>query len=195
MKTIPITVLYVTLGVFGLSGFYAQILLAWSNGPLAYRTGAPGDKGTCKESGCHNAYDLNSGSAVFSIKGPGVYTPGKTVKLKVSFKKSPGSLRGFEMTALDADGNNIGKFKNIGNTTQVIAPNDYRGLDAEDKGKYIEHTVVGNTKKNWQVKWVAPSSATGTVTFYAAGNDANGDGSPGGDYIYTTTMQLSDAGK
>ncbi len=194
MKMTPATVFPFILGIFILSGFCAQPLWAWSNGPLAYRTGAPGDTGTCNESGCHNSYDLNSGSAVFSMKGPGVYTPGKTVKLKVSFKKSRGSLRGFEMTALDADGNNVGKFKSIGNTTQVIVPGDYRGLEKEDKGKYIEHTVTGNTKKNWQVKWVSPSNATGTVTFYAAGNDANGDGSPTGDYIYTTTMELSEAG-
>src|SRR3990172_10465407 len=97
------------------------------------------------------------------------------------------------MTAIDADDNQIGKFKAIGKTTQVIKPNDFRGLKKEDKGTYIEHTRRGNKKKRWKVKWIAPANATGTVTFYSAGNDANGDFTNSGDYIYTTTREIPDA--
>jgi len=166
-------------------------LFAWSTGPEAYRAGAPGDKGTCNDSGCHNSYSLDSGSAEFSITGPVSYTPGETIKLKVSFSSSSGKLHGFEMTAIDTDDNQIGKFKKIGKTTQVIPANDYRGLKKEDKGTYIEHTRSGYKKKSWKVKWIAPANATGTVTFYAAGNEADGNGSPSGDYIYTTTLEIS----
>jgi len=95
------------------------------------------------------------------------------------------------MTALDADGNNIGKFKAIGKTTQVIPPKDYRGLKKKDKGTYLEHTSKGNKKKSWKVKWTPPASATGTITFYAAGNGADGDGTKSGDYIYTTTLEIA----
>ena len=166
-----------------------KTLFAWSSGPPAYRTGAPGDDGTCNS--CHNSFDLDSGSAQFSITGPSVYTLGKTIKLKVVFKNSGGKLHGFEMTALDVDGNNIGKFKAVGKTTQVIPPKDYRGLKKADKGTYVEHTSKGNKKKSWKVKWTPPASATGTVTFYAAGNEANGDGAYSGDYIYTNTLEIA----
>ncbi|MBI2470946.1 MAG: hypothetical protein HYV59_06840 [Planctomycetes bacterium] len=191
MKIINKSTLGFVLTIAALSCLFTKTLLAWSTGPEAYRTGAPGDKGTCNDSGCHNSFSLNSGSAKFSITGPASYTPGKTIKLKVSFGGSSGKLHGFEMTAVDADNNHVGKFKAIGKITQVIKPNDYRGLKKEDKGTYIEHTLSGNKKKSWKVKWIAPANATGTVTFYAAGNDANGNGTYTGDYIYTTTLEIS----
>src|SRR3990170_7593423 len=121
----------------------------------------------------------------FLLPAPQLTRQVKPSKLKSHLvSDSGGKLHGFEMTALDADGNNIGKFKAIGKTTQVIPPKDYRGLKKADKGTYVEHTSKGNKKKRWKVKWTPPASATGTVTFYAAGNEANGNGSSSGDYIY-----------
>ena len=166
-------------------------LYAWSGGPPAYRTGAPNDIGTCKDVGCHDSFELNSGNALFSITGPDTYIPGKFIKLEISFTESSGTLHGFEMTALDANNNRVGKFKKTGKTTQVIRPNDFRGLSAADKGKYIEHTVAGNKINMWKIKWKAPSNATDPITFYAAGNDANGSGNSTGDFIYTTTKNIN----
>ncbi len=193
MKIINKSAFGFVLMIVALSSLFTKTLFAWSTGPEAYRAGAPDDKGTCKADGCHNSFSLDSGNAKFSITGPASFTPGETIKLKVSFNSSSGKLHGFEMTAIDADDNQIGKFKTIGKTTQVIPANDYRGLKKEDKGTYIEHTRSGNKKKRWKVKWIAPANATGTVTFYAAGNDANGDGTNSGDYIYTTTLEITDA--
>ena len=192
MKIISKSALCLVLIIIALNGLFTKTLFAWSTGPEAYRTGATGDKGTCNDSGCHNSYSLNPGSAKFLISGPASYTPGETIKLKVSFDSSIGKLHGFEMTAIDADDNQVGKFKAIGKTTQVIPPKDYRGLKKEDKGAYIEHTLSGNKKKRWKVKWITPTNAMGTITFYAAGNDANGDGTNSGDHIYTTTLEITD---
>lgn len=173
---------------------------AWSAGPKAYRTGAPVDnKKTCRASSCHNSFPLNSGNAQFSITtNPTVYTPGKTIKVRVSFQEWTGNLHGFEMTAVDAKGNRVGTFRKVSKkdkTTRVIPPNAVdpykRGLKTEDKGKYIEHTLAGNKKTSWTVKWLAPSTATGLITFYAAGNDANGNGESSGDHIYTTQLQIN----
>ena len=171
-------------GMVIIGGLLVSSAFAWSSGPPAYRTGAPNDDGTCRDSGCHSSFILNSGDAKFSITGPSFYVPGETIKLKISFKDDIGSLHGFEMTALDSNNNRVGKFK-------VIPPNDFRGLDEEDENKYIEHTVAGNQRKKWKVKWKAPSDASGVVTFYAAGNDANGNGSQSGDHIYTTTLEIN----
>ena len=193
MKTIMKSVLCPVLIAAAFGSLPTKTLFAWSSGPPAYRTGAPGDEGTCNGDGCHNSFSLDSGSAKFSISGPSAYTTGETVRIEVSFSDSSGKLHGFQMTALDADGNNIGKFKAIGKTTQVIPPKDYRGLKKEDKGTYIEHTLSGNKKKSWKVKWTPPASASGTITFYAAGNDANGDGKNSDDYIYTTTREITAA--
>ncbi len=164
---------------------------AWVAGPPAYQTGAPNDNGTCNENGCHDSFPLNSGTAVFSINAPNTYTPGKAVKIRVSFINSGGRSHGFEMTAVDNNGNRVGTFKKIGNTTQVIRPNDERGLDEEDEGKYIEQTKRGAKKRRWKFRWIAPSSATNPITFYATGAEADNDGTAANDYIYTTTEQIT----
>lgn len=190
MNLLKNTLLYAGLSV-ALSGFPVNMLFASAIGPIAYCTGATNDNGTCNADGCHNSFNLNSGNATFSITVPDTYTPGKTMKIAVSFLGSGGEKHGFEMTALDANGNRVGTFKKIGNTTQVISPNDYRGLEQADKGKYVEHTFKGIKKKSWKLKWKAPSGATDPITFYAAGCEANGDGVTANDYIYTATAEAS----
>ena len=96
MKIINKSTLGFILMIVALSSLFTKTLFAWSTGPEAYRAGAPGDKETCNDSGCHNSYSLDSGSAKFSITGPASYTPGETIKLKVSFGSSSGKLHGFE---------------------------------------------------------------------------------------------------
>ena len=128
MKIINKSALGFVLMIVALSSLFTKTLFAWSTGPEAYRTGAPGDNGTCKADGCHDSFPLDSGNARFSITGPTSFTPGETIKLKVSFNSSSGKLRGFEMTATDTNDNQIGKFKAIGKTTQVIPPMTTGGL-------------------------------------------------------------------
>lgn len=190
MSFLKNTVLYLGLSV-ALYSFPANMLFASTIGPIAYCTGAPNDNGTCNAEGCHNSFNLNSGNAIFSIMAPDTYIPGKTIKIEVSFLGSGGERHGFEMTALDANGNRIGTFKKIGNTTQVISPNDYRGLEQADKGKYIEHTFKGTKKKSWKIKWKSPGGAADPITFYAAGCEADGDGNSTNDHIYTATAETS----
>ena len=172
----------------------ANKLYAFSEGPDAYRTGAPVDIGTCKERGCHNSFLLNSGNAKFSISTiPAFYTPGKTLQVIVSFQNWTGKMHGFEIMALNADLKRVGKFTSIDSYTQVIPPGDDRGLKFKDKGKYLEHALPGakKTTPTWKFKWKAPLTTTGPITFYAAGNDANGNGKSGGDHIYTTQLPIN----
>lgn len=177
------------LSVFGTGSLCMSNLYAWSAGPIAYVTGAPGDNGACNM--CHNSFALNSGSAKFSIKAPATCVPGTSIRATVSFTQTIGARYGFEMTALDAKGNRVGTFKKIGNTTQVIIPNDRRGLLSRDKGKYIEQTTAGTTKKSWTVIWKVPVGAVNPITFYAAGIDADGNGNLDNDHVYTATASTS----
>ena len=140
---------------------------------------------------CHYSFALNCGSAKFSINAPASCKHGKFIKITVSFAQSVGTRNGFEMTAMDANGNRVGTFKKIGTTTQVITPNDSRGLQSQDAGKYIEHTIAGATKKSWKVKWKVPTGAKNPITFYAAGVDADGNGDLDNDYVYTATASTT----
>ena len=186
------------LSLIGTSNLFTHNLYAWSFGPPAYRTGAPVDKGTCNAKSCHNSFATNSGTAQFSITGPKVYIPGKSVTLTISFPSFTEKVHGFEMTAVDASGKGVGKFKKFiktDKTTQVIPLNSKdpfrRGLKTAGKDKYIEQTFKGIKNSRWKVKWTAPASATNPVKFYAAGVDANDNGGEDGDYVYTATKQIT----
>ncbi|HHT9107252.1 MAG TPA: Reeler domain-containing protein [Candidatus Wunengus sp. YC64] len=173
---------YVVL-VIGIMGISVSTLFAYSSGPLDGRTGSPADDlKTCNDIGCHNNYALNSGSAAFSISAPGSYTLGETLSVSISFGNSSTAKHGFELSALDTSNNHVGTFSSV----------DGDGNTQTNNGDYIKHTSAGSSQSgnaSWNVNWTAPADGEGVVTFYAAGNEANGDGTNQGDYIYTTTAQ------
>ena len=166
-------------------GVYTSAVFSYSSGPPFGRTGSPADNfKTCNDTGCHNSFVLNSGSAKFSISAPSSYILGETLSVTVSFSNSNTLKHGFELSALDANNKYAGTFNTVDNQTQTSSD-----------GNYIEHTSAGSSQSgnaSWNTKWTAPSSEVqNPVTFYAAGNEANGDGSRDGDYIYTITKQVS----
>src|SRR3989339_1904783 len=174
---------YVVL-VIGIMGIGVSTLFAYSSGPPDGRTGSPADSlQTCNDTGCHNNYALNSGSAAFSVSAPGSYTPGEILSVSIAFGNSSTAKHGFELSALDTNNNHVGTFSSVDSNTQT------------SNGDYIKHTSAGSSQSgnaSWSVYWTAPTSEVqNPVTFYAAGNEANGDATPQGDYIYTKTAQVS----
>jgi len=94
---------------------------------------------------------------------------------------------GFQLTALDGTSNRAGNLQNSSGLTQVLegGPGGNR--------QYIEHSFLGTFQgqrllANWTFNWVAPTSDVGPVTFYAAGNQANNNGTESGDQIYATSI-------
>src|SRR5207249_8655300 len=81
---------------------WATIVYAFSFGPPASNTGAPGE-GTCNS--CHDSFALNSGGGSVTITGlPQKYTPGMRYDITVTVAKSDRSRWGFQITALATDG-------------------------------------------------------------------------------------------
>lgn len=162
-----------------------SVIFAFSSGPPFSRTGSPADGfKTCNDTGCHNSFLLNSGSATFSISAPKSYAFDEVLNITVSFANSSTPKHGFELSALDANNNHVGAFGSVDSKTQT----------SFDKN-YIEHTSIGSNQSgnaSWDVTWTAPpSTVQDPVTFYAAGNEANGDGTHDGDFIYTTTTVIN----
>lgn len=159
-------------------------LYAFSGGPPDGRTGSPADVLTCQD-GCHDSFALNTGTATFSLSDPGSYTLGETLSISISFSNSSTAKHGFELSALDANNNHVGTFSNVDGNTQTTDGN----------GNYIKHTSAGSSQSGnagWNVQWTAPvSGVQDPVTFYAAGNEADGSGTNKGDYIYTTTRNIT----
>jgi hypothetical protein len=157
----------------------------YATGPNQGYTGAPGDYGDC--TACHDTYavaNVGAGSVALG-QIPDVYKPGQSYMLQVMLQDPQARRWGFELTALGGDGNRAGTFAPLGSDTQIASVGDPVG-----NRQYIEHTLLGTfpgTKNGhtWQVQWTAPSTDTGAVHLYVAGNAANNDGTDQGDYIYT----------
>lgn len=162
------------------------VVVAYSSasGPEARYTGAPGDLNSCVQ--CHDTYhDANVGPGAVQVdNNPGVYTPGQDYTLVVTVQQANRQRYGFQLTAIDGDGNRAGTLTTLASDTQV---NTETGLGGR---QYIQHSQSGtlpsaSDRRVWQVSWTAPANDVGTVRFYVAGNAANGNGNNQLDYIYT----------
>jgi hypothetical protein len=118
---------------------------------------------------------------------PSEYKAGDTLDIALALEMF-GQLRwGFEITVLDGDNDYAGDLI----VTDPV--NTQKNPDAVTGREYMKHTLTGthngtpDASPGWSLRWAAPQAeGTGPVTFYMAGNAANGNFSNSGDYIYTT---------
>jgi uncharacterized protein (TIGR03437 family) len=104
---------------------------------------------------------------------------------------------GFQLTArLNSDLQNgqAGDFTPVDNLTQVICE-DAGPKPCSSGVSFIEHTSAGtrNGTKNgatFQFDWTPPPTNVGSLTFFVAGNAADGNASYTGDLIYASSLQL-----
>ncbi|MEL6612979.1 MAG: choice-of-anchor V domain-containing protein [Bacteroidota bacterium] len=161
-----------------------------SSGASAGVSGAPGDR-TCASAGCHGDFELNSGTGSVTIEGPsGGYVAGAAYEFEVRVDNttpgSPTPNQGFLVTARDEAGDPVGEFELVDAALTKFA--------AGGGTRYVTHTSAGISVSSWRVRWLAPDDAPARVTFYAAGNAANGNGWFDGDYIYTTATEVARSG-
>lgn len=164
-----------------------NVVSSFSSGPPAGFTGAP-DENSC--TACHSG---DKGMGTFTILSvPQTYTPGQTYQLQVRHVTSNQTrLRwGFEMTAITGAGSGAGIFANLSNTTQVLS---------ENGRSYVVQTLIGSAAGQpngvtWTFTWIAPATNVGPVMFYAAGNQANNDGTSDGDEIYLAQAATQPSG-
>ena len=155
--------------------------MASASGPVPARTGGFGEM-TCHQ--CHWDNPLNDGAGRVGLSGvPDTYTPGERYPITVTIAHPDLVKSGFQMSARFEDGRNAGAFRGADERTEPIR---------DDGGRitYVQQTSTGSEPgakgaARWEVEWTAPESG-GAVVFHLAGNAANGDLSPLGDYIYTT---------
>ncbi len=173
---------------------------AHSYGPPARVTGAPGDSSRACTL-CHTGV-LNSGAGSVTIllqSGP-FYIPGVKQRIAVQVSDPVQRRWGFELTARlnsDLEDGQAGDFTPVDNMTQVICE-DYGPKPCASGVSFVEHTSAGTRNGTtggvtFQFDWTPPAADVGPVTFYVAGNAANGDGTDVGDLIYTSSVQLSPA--
>ncbi|HVF67728.1 MAG TPA: PQQ-dependent sugar dehydrogenase [Pyrinomonadaceae bacterium] len=161
---------------------------AFSAGPPAGYTHAPGEL-DCSD--CHTSPTSSAGTLTLGL--PPKYTPGQTYDVTVTHAtQDPTRVRwGFEMTALDSADQKAGSFAPSDDLVRVV-----NGEGPFPNREYVEHTSNGtfSGRQNgaaWTFKWTAPSQDVGPVTFFLAGNQANGDGNSSGDNIFFTFQAVT----
>ena len=128
------------------------------------------------------------------------YIPGVKQRVMVQVSDAAQQRWGFELTArLNSDLSNgqAGDLTPVDGFTQVICE-DSAPKPCVTGPQFITHTSAGTRTgtpggATFQFDWTPPATNAGPVTLYAAGNAANGNGSPTGDQIYTTNVQLAPA--
>ncbi len=152
----------------------------YSTGPPDGRCGQPPKFISCRD--CHLGPQGDGGIALHGVPADG-YEPGAVYPLTIELFDPGQGMWGFEITAmLDAT---------LGQAGICIVTDSLRTQlsDHPDPDPdYLKQTIDGIHDGSpgpvtWSFAWRAPATAE-PVTFYLAGNAANGNGSPSGDYIY-----------
>lgn len=197
-RLFKLSVVAICCALFILFGFDGSIVGAFSSGPPAARTGAPAlgsfpAEPTC--TACHTSFALNSGPGTLSITGlPANYSPNQDVTVTVTLNQADRLRYGFEATALDDQGQKAGDLivTDAARTRIVSGSGNFAGR------QYIQHIFAGVTpngtnQNSWTFTWRAPAQSVGRVTFYVAGNAANGNSNNQGDYIYNINASVQPA--
>ena len=178
-----------SLGIlFTIYSLNGSTVRAFSAGPDPGNTGAPGEF-TCAS--CHGG---GPSGGTLSLSGlPANYSPNQEVTLTVTLSQANRGRYGFQLTAIDDSGKKAGDLTPNDNRTQLKTD-----VVLGNQRQYIEHTSAGNAPSSpgvgsWTFKWKAPAQSVGRVTFYFAGNAANGDFTPNGDTIYTNSQSIQPA--
>ena len=174
----------------------AALVLGAPRGAATSPSGSPGGfagdgvetDGTVRTcTSCHSSFALNSGTGGVTVDVPSGVAPGQTVPVTVTVTNTTAladgaaALRqGFEASARMPDGTLAGTFA----VTDAAVTRLTFGAE-----KTVTQTTSGATRTSWTFDWTAPATPT-AVTFYAAGNAANGGDGPSGDYIYTATRRV-----
>ena len=184
------------------------LAVANSTGPPASRTGATPIGGLPAENLCvlcHNAFPPNDGTGLLEILDvPNVYKQGDTVTFRLSLTRptpveTPMPKWGFQITAANRQ-------RGLGSGTWLpflAPPEDSQMIMIPGQAgvfrtrRYLEHTATSTRTgqrdhAEWVVRWVAPSTDSGAIYFFAAGNAANGDGASIGtdDHIFTAVDSI-----
>lgn len=154
-------------------------------------TGAPGDQTeggspfTCMN--CHddNAFNPSVSVSVLDSANNAVthYRPGRLYTAQVTIAATGAAGYGFQMIALRDTGNiDLDGFTDIN-------PNNYKLSTINNGRTYAEHPTM-SVSNTFNVRWTAPVTGTGSVTFYAAGNAVNNNNGSSGDGAAITSLKL-----
>lgn len=167
----------------------ANYQMAHTNPNLAPagHTGSPGDGGlTCAQSGCHTGGPAHTNQTVTLTGIPNSgYVGGQTYNMTITMTNGSSAF-GFSLSPQTPQGALVGTLTASG-----------AGTGLNGGSKYLTQTYFGlvgsGGTKTYTFDWTAPSTGTGSVTFYGSFNFANGNGGTSGDVIVPQSFTFDEA--
>jgi hypothetical protein len=141
------------------------------------RTGGPFTEASGNCQTCHNTGVFNPGLEIELLDGDTPiqqYEPNKTYLLRYTITANNGTPSGYGLQSVilsTADDAAIAGYGTAPTNTQ---------LTELDGRTYFEQADL-NSSNVFEIEWTAPDAGVGSVTAYASGIAANGNGSSGGD--------------
>jgi hypothetical protein len=156
----------------------------YKDGPAPAVTGGFGEP-SCR----HRHFDqpLNDPGGTLRLTGvPRRYEPGRAYPITIAIAREGMRRAGFEIAARFASGERNSRQSGIWG-----APDAREQIVESETGPpvlFARQTDEGSTAPtagtiSWTLEWIAPASGTDPVQFNVAGNAANDDASPLGDYV------------
>jgi uncharacterized protein (TIGR03437 family) len=163
---------------------------ASSSGPPTSHTGAPGEQ-TCGTASCHNG-GAPGGTLTLTGLPPIGYVPNEPYDVTVTLAQAGRARFGFQMTVIDSQGRAAGTWDNL----EPGRINIDIGFVGAIRRFYPGHKEAGTIptgagQSTWVLRWIAPAQNIGPVTFYVAGNAANGNSATSGDSIYLFNQRVA----
>ncbi len=174
-----------SLLLFGILVF--NLFTNYADGPPSGVTGSPGDKQTCKQSGCHNDAILNSNNnnwITSNVPSKG-FVKDSTYTITITARATH-LVNGFCASAQNKTGTPQGG---------MIVTNTNQTQYADAAKAYIIQTRTGSSGANkvWTFNWKAPSTLLDSTTIYACVMAANGNGNENGDSLFLSSLKLTRA--
>lgn len=163
------------------------------NNGRAGATGSPSE-GACNQSGCHTGNPLNDPAGSITLSAPTLtgfqYNLGQTYTISITVARTGVNLFGFAFEALTSAGANAGNIV----ITDAVTTTTKSLTIAGNSRKSATHKLNGGATANthtFTFNWTAPTTNVGNVTFYYAGNAANGNNLTSGDFIYKASQVVT----
>jgi len=194
---------------------FATGAISFTSGGFGESTGAPLKQGTftflgnfsgCQVTGCHSGNPLNdpAGSLTLTTEIPSTgWTESETYNFTLKLRYPGRDVYGFKITSWgDVDSASVGEFTLSDTLLQITSASIFDFTQTEvGKLQYVTHTgnplsVTANNgdEKTWSFQWTAPEVKDQNISFFIAGNAANGNGQITGDYIYYKTVSIGGNG-
>lgn len=135
---------------------------------------------------CHTSFEPNEGTGSVMVDAPETFMPGETITFTVTVDNTTPPVgtpkQGFQVSVEDDAA--------VEHAGTLVIVDDQNTRFSSTEQNYVTHTTAGNAQTTWTIGWTAPEDAPESVTIYAAGNATNGNFSPTGDYVYTTSATV-----